>query len=294
MMVDMRYHIVSLVAVFLALGIGILIGAAVLGNDTLVEEQKAMIDRLVADFDRLRTEQTQLENNLKEQRAALDANLMFGREVLPILVKDLLPGRRIAVIRTGDALSDKMYKEIASTLRLAGAKVTSVTTFLRNVDFADPVFKQQTLEVLGLAADFRKDLSQELFGRLAAEIVGGQGLIAMGFLQDSAVIQTTGDYSGAIDAVLIIGGVHDSLRSTCRLIDLPMINTFKAKNITVIASEPFVAETSYIKDYRQKSVTTIDNIDTIPGQVALIYSLAWNKKGNYGIKEGARSILPEL
>ena len=38
MIIDFRYHIASLVAVFLALGVGILIGGAILGNTTLQRE----------------------------------------------------------------------------------------------------------------------------------------------------------------------------------------------------------------------------------------------------------------
>jgi len=46
MIIDLRYHIVSLVAVFLALGIGILVGSTVLGGDTLVKQQEELAGRL--------------------------------------------------------------------------------------------------------------------------------------------------------------------------------------------------------------------------------------------------------
>jgi hypothetical protein len=43
-MIDMRYHIASLAAVFLALGLGILIGSAALSEHVLVNQQKHLID----------------------------------------------------------------------------------------------------------------------------------------------------------------------------------------------------------------------------------------------------------
>lgn len=294
MIIDMRYHIVSLVAVFLALGLGILLGFALLGNGTIVQEQRAMIERLEADFAGLRQDQAQLESTLKEQKAVIDFDNQFGREILPLLVKDMLLGRRVAVIRTGDALTDKSYKDIANALKLAGAKVVSLTTFLRGVDFADPVQKQQTLEALGLPSDYRKDLSEELFGAAAREIATGQSGTTLGYLQDSAVVQASGDFSKPVDAVIIIGGANDPLRSTCRTIDLPMIAALRRMGVAVVAAEPVKVEVSYMRDYRQRGVTTVDNIDGIPGHVALVYSLAWGKQGNYGVKEGARSLLPEF
>lgn len=294
MIIDMRYHIVSLVAVFLALGLGILIGFALLGNGAIVQEQRAMIERLEADFEGLRQDQAQLQASLKEYKTIIDTDNQFGREVLPLLVKDLLLGRRVAVIRTGEALTDKAYKEITSTLRLAGAKVASLTTFLRGVDFADPVQKQQTLEALGLPADYRKDLSEEIFGAAAREIATGQGGVTLNYLQESAVVQMSGDFAKPVDAVLIIGGSHDPLRSTCRTIDLPMISTLRRMGVAVVAAEPLKAEASYMRDYRQRNVTTVDNIDSVPGNVALVYALAWGKQGHYGVKDGARSLLPEF
>lgn len=294
MIIDMRYHIVSLVAVFLALAIGILIGAALLGNGTIVQEQRALIERLEADFEVIRQDQAQLQNTLKEQKSLLDSDSQFYREVMPLLIKDLLPGRRIAIIRTGEAFTDRSFKDLTNSLRLAGAKVASVTTFMRTVDFADPLQRQQTLSAFGLPAESRKDLAEEVFGGLAREIASGQGLVRLNYLLDTAVIQTSGDFNHPVDAILIIGGSHDPLRSTARTVDLPMIGAFKRLGVSIVAAEPLKAEASYMRDYRQRGVTTVDNLDTTPGQVALIFALAWGKQGNYGVKEGARSLLPEL
>ena len=45
-MIDIRYHIASIVAVFLALGLGVLIGSTIVGDDLLVDQQKKLLDRL--------------------------------------------------------------------------------------------------------------------------------------------------------------------------------------------------------------------------------------------------------
>ena len=58
MIVDFKYHIASLVAVFMALGIGVIIGSSVLGESivrNIVAEQELLITRLEEDYDGLKS-----------------------------------------------------------------------------------------------------------------------------------------------------------------------------------------------------------------------------------------------
>ncbi|HHY40177.1 MAG TPA: copper transporter, partial [Syntrophaceticus sp.] len=55
-MVDIIYHIASLAAVFLALGLGILIGTSMISSDAINEQQKKMIEGLEKEFAVLREE----------------------------------------------------------------------------------------------------------------------------------------------------------------------------------------------------------------------------------------------
>ena len=54
-MIDIRYHVATLAAIFIALGVGILIGSTLVGGDVLVEQQKKMIAQLETQFDVLRS-----------------------------------------------------------------------------------------------------------------------------------------------------------------------------------------------------------------------------------------------
>ncbi|NLB18723.1 MAG: copper transporter, partial [Syntrophomonadaceae bacterium] len=57
-MIDIRYHIATLIAVFVALGVGILIGSTLVSGDVLVEQQKKMITQLETQFNVLRERET--------------------------------------------------------------------------------------------------------------------------------------------------------------------------------------------------------------------------------------------
>src|SRR5262249_15335254 len=93
-----RYHATSLIAVFLALAIGILIGAE-FGGDALTNTRKNLEESLT-------------ENLQDERERADDLNASLGHAdefaagVYPALVRDRLDGRRIGVVALGDLPGD--------------------------------------------------------------------------------------------------------------------------------------------------------------------------------------------
>ncbi len=99
-------YIISLIAVFLALGIGILIGAA-MGENTLVTNQIAVIEELNKEIRRHKEEmkaQFLSAVQFKEELLAWDA---LEKEYLnPLLVKDKLKNVTIKIIVQGDLPTD--------------------------------------------------------------------------------------------------------------------------------------------------------------------------------------------
>ncbi|MDD2497964.1 MAG: copper transporter, partial [Desulfitobacteriaceae bacterium] len=132
-MVDYKYHVITLVAIFLALGIGILIGSMMLGGDFVVEQQKNLIDRLENDFRQMRVQTSLVKNDLAAAKENIKNYQDFWQEMLPILAKDRLKGLRVAVIQTGNSFP---IDDIDSLLRLAGTEVKSVTTILEDFTIA--------------------------------------------------------------------------------------------------------------------------------------------------------------
>jgi len=86
LIVDSRYHAASLAAIFLALGLGIIIGSILVGEDfsrNVVVGQDELIRHLEEDYDKLKDE---TERN-REEMAALQEALAyyqdFAEETLP-------------------------------------------------------------------------------------------------------------------------------------------------------------------------------------------------------------------
>src|ERR1700750_324951 len=88
-----RYHATSLIAVFLALAVGILIGAE-FGGDALSETRKNLEQSLVRHLPDARARADDLSSELGRANE-------FDEKVYPLLTRDRLQGKRIAVLALG-------------------------------------------------------------------------------------------------------------------------------------------------------------------------------------------------
>ncbi|MDK2882489.1 MAG: hypothetical protein PWP58_825 [Bacillota bacterium] len=120
-MVDFKYHLLTLIAVFLALAVGVIVGTALPGAELVFGEQQSVIEELKVTFEELRNEvsarQAEIELLRREKLAAEE----FGRCVLPLLVADRLTGRKIGLIIASPPTPT--LAEVRTLLTLAGAEV---------------------------------------------------------------------------------------------------------------------------------------------------------------------------
>lgn len=120
-MVDLRFHLLSLIAVFLALGTGMLLGSAVSGDDALAEKQAAVVADLRREYAALRSRERALAQRvmgLEEQAKAEDA---FAAVILPAVVGGRLAGRAVAVVSTRPDRPEGYARQVAGTVTAAGA-----------------------------------------------------------------------------------------------------------------------------------------------------------------------------
>lgn len=131
-MISLRYHILSIAAVFLALAIGVVLGSTALSERLLsgLANDKASLGKQVSD---LQTERNALN-------ARLDDADRFGTSIGPLVVKGQLDQRTVALITTADA-SPADRDAVSALLKSAGATVTSELQLTEN--FTDPAKTDQ-------------------------------------------------------------------------------------------------------------------------------------------------------
>jgi len=284
-MIDYKYHIASLVAVFLSLGIGILVGSTLLGNDSLIEYQKQITNSLESQLHTLRESNEELQ--IKASEMELDANIhrQFEKQVLPILAENQLAEKKFAVVQLN---SVGFPPEITTVIQSAGGTVVSVTLAHDIGDKKKVIVDCQ--ENLGWTIQTGDELYKNLAEEIALYMADGSNGTVIDYLATKELLKTEGEYGVPLDGIIIVGGSYQEKDRNLRL-DIALIDSFNELGIPVVGVEEFDVAASSMKEYQLKHISTVDNIDTVPGQLALVLLLA-GQQGNYGFKSTAQQIMP--
>lgn len=293
MIIDLKYHIASLVAVFLALGIGILVGSTVLGtdvNDVIMQQQKQMVDDLNRNFDKIRKDNIVAKEEIAAYQSTLNVSKQFEEGLLPVLVQDKLQGKNLAVVTTGNF---EYNNDWVKTLKLAGAQVHSVTKILSGISLNDEKVRQALATKLMLTDDSGAALINEISNELAVCVVTAQNIENLQYFEQQRLIKTSGAYGVPIDAVIFAGGSQADVGDRAARLDIPMMEYFLSQKIQVYGVEASDVPQSYMEEYQKLKISTIDNIEMIPGQVSLVMAV-YGEEGNYGLKSTAKQLWPTI
>ncbi|MFC8801613.1 copper transporter [Promicromonospora sp. NPDC057138] len=170
-MIDFRYHLVSLISVFLALAVGIILGAGPL--------QGAIGETLTEQVDALRAERTELRTELDATQGALDGDERYIEAVGTQLVTGSLQGNRVAVVLLGEVPED-VHDGVLNQLDSAGANVVSQSVLTEAwTDSAEESSRETVADGLraglGAAAPEGDDPSATLGAALALALTGSEG-----------------------------------------------------------------------------------------------------------------------
>jgi hypothetical protein len=288
MIIDLRYHIASLVAVFLALGIGILVGSAILGVDMLTGQQEQIAERLEIHLDELRDENQAAHAEVVQLQAEMELQSQFQKGILPYLVAGRLAGRQIALVEISTYPVDH---NLPGLLKMAGAEVVSITKIPGGLNLEN--HKSDLLSLGSWSSVSGDTLTSLLAEEVARAIVVGPSPVVK-YLVDEGLIAVTGEYGRTLDTVVLVGGSgEDPEVAPVPVWGFPMIERFQGYGLLVCGVEERGAPVSQMKEFQAKLTNTVDNIDTVPGQFALVLSLA-GQEGHYGVKDTAQRLMPVL
>jgi outer membrane murein-binding lipoprotein Lpp len=203
--ISLKYHAISIGAVFLALAVGIVLGASGL-SDRLLAAVSTDRDSLSAQVDTLSTER----DTLLDQQAAAD---QFATRVGPAAVAGSLTGKSVAIVQAGGDQSDQ-----ESVIRLVGQAGGTVTGSITLTDaVTDPARADQLNELAARllpagaqlpAASDTGSLAGGLLGSVMttknAATAGSAGAVWTG-LADSGFVQP-GTAPGPADMIVVLTG----------------------------------------------------------------------------------------
>ncbi len=290
-MIDLRYHIVSIVAVFLALGIGILVGSSIVSDDLMVTQQQKIIDSLEEQFSTLRERESNLLAENASKLRIINNYENFSQAMLTPIVKDRLKGSNLAVVVSGD---QEIPAGFINTLTIAGANVNSQTVMLSNINMKDASLRAKLIKFYALESGVASDiLRQKVAASVGLLLTNKLSPEAKKFLEDNILIKSSGIYTNPVDTVIVIGGTDKLSTSFPESFDTSLIKTLTSEGKVAIGVESSRVKFSYMETYQKYNMTTIDNIDLSLGQISLVLAMS-GEPGDYGTKSTATKFMPSL
>ena len=311
-MIDFRYHLVSLIAVFLAVALGIVIGTTAL-NAPILEDLEGEVAALAED-------KRELETQTQELQAQVDTGDAFGQAVAPALVAGSLAGRSVVLVTTGEDVAAETVEELTTLVGAAGGTVTG--TIRLQPGYTDPAGAAEVQSYVtgpGLPTGVtlpETDDTGQLVGSLLGQVlmrpaVPGAtvpdtaalssvlaGLRALDVLDVESASVTPADY-----AVLLTAGApaeEDAAQRTDALVDLALALDAAGSGAVVAGDAASAGDPGLVGVIRadpedSAAVSTVDNVDTAPGRISTVLALGREGAGTsgaYGVGEDTQPVPP--
>jgi hypothetical protein len=280
---DLRYHVASLAAVFIALIIGILVGVGLSGSGVTKEADLKRVqlerDNARADAQRYQLQRDQL------RKASTAFSLAY-----PAVMRGLLAGKRIAVLYVGPA-DGRVSGAVDTTLADAGARPAVRTLSLKvplDVDALD-----QALAAKGPQFSRFADPAElpALASALTAEFVTGGDTPLWDGLGRQLVVERGGNTRVRVDGVVVARSVKPQQGDTARFLR-GLYTELASSGIPVVGIELTGSNPSAIPTFTERGLSSVDDVDRDTGRSALALLLAGARSGHYGVRDDAEAIIP--
>jgi hypothetical protein len=318
-MIDFRYHLVSIIAVFLALAIGIVVGTTAL-NGYVVDDLRARNGAVIKDKRGLEAEVRDLRNQVSKRD-------QFATVVGPTAVAGALDGERVQLVTTPGA-SDAVVIEQTTLNTAAGGTPTGVLK-VRD-DLLDPTKTAVVDDLVARVAPAGLDLPEGVASDRAALELAAATMTAAGAegLGSEAAAKVLGGFTGAdlVDitapagskgattlvpatlAILVTGGADgrelDVTGKQRQQVALSLLAAMKARSegAVVVGPETAADKGGLIAAVREdaslgRSVSSVDTVDRPYGAVSAVLALreqADGGVGRYGQGPGAQAAAPAV
>ena len=314
-MIDFRYHLVSIVSIFMALAVGIVLGAGPLKED--------IGNRLTKEVTALRAEKTQLRTELDTALRGTSARDTYSSAVAPAVIKNQLAGKIVALVVMPGTDGD-LVKDTTASLTSAGAKVGSMVT-LTDL-WADPL-KRSFRNTLAnqLATLVGAPLGTSSPDELAATVLARSILVgkdqpsgppsisasaALDGLKAGDLVKVAPDHIVRSSSVVFLAGAVKGanqeetdarLASYVQLVRLLEAGGSGAVVATVSNTTDLSLSGNLVAAVRKdtdavKVISTVDDADLPMGQATIVLALVQEHAGGagqYGLAADAQAVAPD-
>jgi hypothetical protein len=317
--IDFRYHIVSLISVFLALAVGIILGAGPL--------QGAIGEQLTGQVEQLRAERNELRDELDRANVNVENAARYIQAAGPQLVADSLPERRVAVVDL-DGGAGERDEAVFAQLDAAGASVVAHVRLTDSWTSEDDESARDTVanglgDKLGevpedATADQRlaRALALSLTGVSAqdAEARSPEAVELESQLARFDLVEVVQEQVAPADVVLLLAGpgpeqapqqdgeTGEAEAPSTYVVDIEASVAVAAQDVAqaALVAGPTTVPGDLVSTIRGSdelaaAISTVSGIETEPGRINVPLGLAArlvDQVGHYGFEENATAVLP--
>ncbi|MCX4389990.1 copper transporter [Micromonospora peucetia] len=309
-MINFRYHVVSLTAVFLALAIGLVVGTAALNGP--------VADSLKETVNGLRKDNQQMRQAVQSMQKELELEEDFAAQMAEVVLPGTLTGKRVVVVSL--PVGRDHTEAVVKMLQLAGAQVSRVDL---QDKFIEPDNNNNLLELAVTAArptgapttDLPSNsngvetssalLASVLLDRApgATPVSEADRRAVLAAYINANYLTTEKPVTASAEAVVLVSGQpyvdKDSAKKDESV--LKVAEQFDRAG-TIVVGGNGSAGGNVVAAVRSdpvlvQSISTVDNANTVQGQLvtalALVEQVTVKKAGQYGIADNA-TLLPRM
>ena len=287
-MFDLRYHVASLTAVFVALVIGILVGVGLSGKGFVNDAERDNLTSQIAD---LQKEVDAAQESLGSADRVKEALRRFADETYPAVVPGRLEGKRVAVLFVGP-----INRSVAFNIRKAVEDAGGMVVRTRSI--RAPLDAKAVQEILKRQPAFRRVQGVghigDLGGALAGELVDGDATPLWDALGETIVLERKGLTTPPVDAVIVVR-TADPQRGPTKTFLAGVYAGLARSGAPAVGVESSGSNPSTVPAFALAGLSTVDSVDTSSGRLGLVLLLGGAAPGSYGIKKSAADgVLPPV
>jgi Copper transport outer membrane protein, MctB len=289
-MFDLRYHVASLAAVFLALIIGIVVGVGISGKGFVSDSERSLLNERIADLKSRLDSATKRDTDLTRSQRAAQA---FVQQAYPALMNGRLSGANVGLVFAGP-IDGRVRSQVEQALGDAGAgPPLRVRAVKMPIDL--PSLRHALAGRPALAALATRKRVGDLGRRLGTEMVAGGDSPIWQMLSPVLVEERSGNDRPPLDSVVVNRNVPPQSGVTARFLAGFYAGLASVGIPAVGVEETRPGQKSAVEPYAKRDLSTVDDLDSQSGRLALALLLAGAAPGQYGVKKSASDgVLPQI
>lgn len=287
MHINMKYYIVTIGAIFISLGIGILVGFNLNYDQELSKQQAQIIGDLDVKFEELRDKNNDLESKLKKINTSYDKTINYINNNADKLIAEELTDKNIGIISIN---GNSNLEDIENTITKANGNIAF------NINLKVDKISNDVLNEISTKFGVDIKTESDFINYLVESLKSDDGKENLKYFEEIGLLDLNKleeDYQSYTSVILSEESNAENLEKHFELIDKLLIEKLKSEGKYLVGVENTNKKTSYIELYSDNKVATIDNINEGSGKLALVLALKdGNVVGNFGVSKTAESLIP--